>query len=268
MNVEKKRSLLRISREKARNPNFVNTNSTNIIHQETASSAQVQNKKVDSSPVQVNRIKTKIKSSYLGGNLSPDYIGKYKDCDFIVAGCGSSMNSFTDFSKYYVVGVNDIERILTPDFLVVVNDYRTFTRGRWEWVRDSMSPVIFSHMTNPGPINRKESLALLKLGKRNNPDLSRTDSVDHTMNSPYMGVIIAYQLGAKKIGLVGVDFTQDHFFSKSGTHKLTKGLKNINEEYGVLRAELEKRGVKVANLSTISMLSSWPKMSLEEFDRL
>jgi uncharacterized Rossmann fold enzyme len=88
------------------------------------------------------------------------------------------------------------------------------------------------------------------------------------MNSPYMAAIIAYQLGAKKIGMIGVDFTQDHFFSNTGTHKLSKHIKNIDQEYLILRNQLEKRGVKVANLSPISLLESWPKMNLEGFDSL
>ena len=35
-----------------------------------------------------------------------------------------------------------------------------------------------------------------------------------------------------------------------------------------LKEEFEKRGVKVANLSPISLLESWPKMTLEQFDSL
>ena len=35
-----------------------------------------------------------------------------------------------------------------------------------------------------------------------------------------------------------------------------------------LRIELEKRGVKVANLSSISALEAWPKMDLETFNKL
>jgi len=141
-------------------------------------------------------------------------------------------------------------------------------RGRWDYVRDSLSPVIFSHLANPGPITREAHLAKINIGERNNPNLDRMDRVDYTMNSPYMAAVIAYQLGAKKIGMVGVDFTQDHFFSNTGTHKLSKHTKNIDQEYLVLRNELERRGVKVANLSPISLLESWPKMDLEGFDSL
>lgn len=264
MSIERKRNLLRISREKIRNPNFSGNFNFNPPVEDKIKSMEV----APPSNSALNRIKTTVKSKNLGKNLNPDYIGKYEGESFIVAGCGSSLNYYTDFSNNYVIGVNDIERILTPDFLVVVNDVRTFMRGRWDYVKESLSPVIFSHMDNPGPITRSSNLVKLQIGERNNPRLDQFAVVDHTMNSPYMAIIIAYQLGAKKIAMVGVDFTQDHFFSNTGTHKLSKHVKNMDHEFSVLRNELEKRGVKVANLSPISLIESWPKMSLEEFEAL
>jgi len=265
MSIERKRNLLRISRERISNiggriinQNLFNNNPVPAVENNTPRT-----------PVETqNRIETKVKSSYLGNSLHPHYINKFIGETFIVAGCGSSLNYYSDFSKYYVIGVNDIDRILTPDFLVVVNDFRTFMRGRWEYVQNTLSPVIFTHLDNPGPIVRSSHIAKVKIGSRNSPNLDNLTVVDYTMNSPYMAAIIAYQLGAKKIGMIGVDFTQDHFFSNTGTHKLSKHLRNIDQEYGVLRAELEKRGVKVANLSPISLLESWPKMDLDKFDSL
>jgi len=266
MSIERKRSLLRISREKIKNPNA--QQDFKIEHNPNLTPNVRVNNTSLSMELPVTRITTSIKSEYHGKNLYPDYIGKYKDKTFIVVGCGSSINYFTDLSNYYVIGVNDIERILTPDFLVVVNDFRTFTRGRWDYVRDSLSPVIFSHLDNPGPITRSSHLAKIKVGERNQARLDQFQSVDHTMNSPYMAAIIAYQLGATKIGMIGVDFTNDHFFTKSGTHKLSKHIRSIDAEFGVLRSNLEKKGVKVANLSSISQLESWPKMDLKAFDAL
>ena len=264
MSIERKRNLLRISREKIRENLFFTK------PKEKEDNTPKENIKLPEQIKDFNleRIKTSVKSKYLGNTLYPNYTGKYEGSTFIVAGCGSSLNYYKDFSKYYVIGVNDIERILTPDFLVVVNEYRTFMRGRWEYVRESLSPVIFTHMDNPGPITRNSNLVKIKTGNRNSPNLDNLSAVDYTMNSPYMAIIIAYQLGAKKIGMVGVDFTQDHFFSSTGTHKLSKHLKNIDNEYYVLRNELEKRGVKVANLSPISALEAWPKMDIESFDSL
>ena len=258
MSIEKKRSLLRISKEK-----FLNAISPNIINKYQKEISEMENKDQET-----KRIKTVIKSENLGKNLSPDYIGKYKGESFIVAGCGSSINSYSDFSDHYVIGVNDIERILTPDFLVVVNEIRTFMRGRWYYVDKTLSPVIFSHLENPGPIERSENLVNVKLGERDSANLDDLTKVDFTTNSPYMAAIIAYQMGARKIGIVGVDFTNNHFFSETGAHRLSKNIIDIDSQYMKLRIELEKRGVKVANLSSISALEAWPKMDLETFNKL
>ena len=264
MSIERKRSLLRISREKSINNNKINIPSELPKNYEK----EIETKKDPNTDTQISRIKTSVKSSHLGNTLYPNYINKFDGETFIVAGCGTSLNYYSDFSKYYVIGVNDIDRILTPDFLVVVNDHRTFMRGRWEYVRETLSPVIFTHLENPGPITRSSNISKIKIGSRNNPNLDNLSLVDYTMNSPYMAIIIAYQLGAKKIGMVGVDFTNDHFFSNTGSHKLSKHIRNIDLEYSVLRNNLEKRGVKVANLSPISLLESWPKMDLDQFDSL
>ena len=263
MSIERKRNLLRVSRERL--INSIKPQNKEKLDQQVTNVAE---EKREVNYNQEKRIKTEVKSSYLGNSLHPHYINKFRGGTFIVAGCGSSINLYEDFSKYYVIGVNDIERVLTPDFLVVVNDHRTFMRGRWDYVRESMSPVIFSHLDDPGPINRRSHIAKIKTGSRNSPNLDNLTVVDYTMNSPYMAAIIAYQLGASKIGMIGVDFTQDHFFANTGSHKLSKHVKNIDQEYFVLKNNLESRGVKVANLSPISLLSSWPKMSLEEFDSL
>jgi hypothetical protein len=225
-------------------------------------------KPLETQKMESKRIKTDIKSEYLGNRLNPNYLDKFEGESFIVAGCGASLSLHDDFSKHYVIGVNDIERILTPDFLVVVNDHRTFMHGRWIWVSETKAPVIFSHVENPGPIKNKQNIVKLELGKRGVLDLDDKTKVDYTMNSPYMAVIIAYQMGAKKIAITGVDFTNNHFFQQTGEHKLNKQISNIDSEYFNLRKELEKRGIKVANLSMSSAIEAWPKMTLEEFENL
>lgn len=262
MSIEAKRNLLRISKEKQANLNNIEKFFTN------QNSISQMNIITDAQQSKVDRIKTEIKSQNIGKKLHPDYIGKYKGSSFIAAGCGASINLYRDFSNHFVIGVNDIERILIPDFLVVVNDYRTFVRGRWEYIKDAICPVIFSHLDNPGPITRASNLVKIDLGGRNSLNLDDLTKVDYTMNSPYMAAIIAYQLGARKIAIVGVDFTQDHFFSKTGDHKLIKHLAAIDNEYLILGKELQKRGIIIANISPISQLESWPKMSLEEFEKL
>jgi len=259
MNIEEKRRRMQISKEIFRGNSFL-FGRKNEVQNDSIPTEGLNESLV---PLE-GRIQTQNINTYIGANFSPDYIDSQKGKPFIVAGCGESLNQFNDFSDFLVVGINDVERILTPNYLVVVNHQRTFSRGRFEWVTRSKSPVILSHI-DPGVLNNRRSLVKINLGSRGKLNLDDRSKVDYTMNSPYMAVIVAYQLGASKIGLVGVDFTPNHFFSKTGNHVLSRNTKLIDDEYAQLGRELSNRGIKIANLSPSSAIESWPKMSIDEF---
>lgn len=216
-----------------------------------------------------DRIFTNNVNTYKGANFYPDYIDSQKGKPFIVMGCGESINTFCglDLSDFMIIGINDIERVATPNYLVVVNHQRTFSRGRFEWVTRSKSPVIFSHI-DPGVLDNRKALVNIEIGSRGKINLSDKRKIDYTMNSPYMAIIIAHHLGASKIGIIGVDFTQNHFFEKTGNHVLSRNINVIDQEYSQLGDALIQSGVKIANLSPISSISSWPKMGLDDFRKL
>lgn len=218
---------------------------------------------VETPPQEGERILTDKRNQYLAPHFAA-YHNSQKGKAFIVCGCGSSIKDYTDFTGFVVVGVNDIERILTPDYLVVVNEYHSFTRERWPWVYKSDASVIFSQISHM-PVEKQDRLVRLNLGTRSGCNLDDPNRIDFTNNSPYMAVIIAAMLGADKIGLVGVDFTPNHFFSNSGVHRLTSGIQQIDQEYSNLGKALLAKGVQIANLSQQSQISSWPKMSLNQF---
>jgi hypothetical protein len=72
-------------------------------------------------------------------------------------------------------------------------------------------------------------------------------------------------MGARRIGLLGVDFTDNHFFAKTGRHPLAGSLQQINEEYKKLGAALASRGVELVNLSHQSRLTALPRQHLSAF---
>lgn len=204
-----------------------------------------------------------------GGDIGDfqEFIGKHRGNGFLVCGCGSSLNTLENTGDNIVIGVNDVGRKLTPDYLVIVNNVPNFKWGRWEHVRNTRAKTIFTHIKNL-PIENPERNVILNLGKFEGFDINNLGFIDYTTNSPYMAVIIAYQLGARKIGIIGVDFTPNHFFKESGTHIINRDIDNVIKQYKNLGEELIKNGVKIANLSQESMITSWPKMSLEEFETI
>ena len=83
-----------------------------------------------------------------------------------------------------------------------------------------------------------------------------------------MAIVIAYQMGARKIALVGVDFTLNHFFAETGSHVIMREIERVKDQYSKLGKALTGKGIKIGNLSQTSLIESWPKMTLEQFETL
>ena len=167
----------------------------------------------------------------------------------IVCGCGESTNLIGKVSAKnpITIGVNDICRLFTPSYLVVLNDKVGFNEDRWRWIKNSTAPYCFTQMKK---LDTASQRVLIKLGKHGGSESHKT--VDYTANSPYVASLIAAHMGAKEIGLIGVDFTEHHFFEKTGVHTLAPRLPQIRQEYESLRKAFESRGIRLVNLSPVS----------------
>jgi glycosyltransferase involved in cell wall biosynthesis len=104
------------------------------------------------------------------------------------------------------------------------------------------------------------------LGKRGGTEISSDDRLPYTQNSPYLALCLAMFMGARRIGLIGVDFTNDHFFGKTGRHALTRHLAQIDREYKRLQQSASRQGIEIFNLSSESRLTAFPKVSLRQFE--
>lgn len=179
----------------------------------------------------------------------------------IVSGCGVSAAELKNPEKYYTIGVNDLSRLYNPSYLVVLNDRPSFKGDRWKYITETKSPYIFTHIktlaVNP------ESKVLIQLGRYGGYDI-RKEQIDYVGNSPYVACIIAAWMGFKKIGLLGVDFSKNHFFAETGEHSLNKRINQINKEYENLKNSMKLHGIELVNLSKESNLLL-PKISLEDF---
>ena len=75
-------------------------------------------------------------------------------------------------------------------------------------------------------------------------------------------------MGASVIGLIGVDFTANHFWAQDGNHRLLCELDSINEHYGKLAAHLyQSRQTRVYNLSPTSKITSLARITLDDLPR-
>ncbi|MDD2898201.1 MAG: class I SAM-dependent methyltransferase [Desulfuromonadaceae bacterium] len=184
----------------------------------------------------------------------------HKGETIVVCGCGESLNLLEQPERFVTIGVNDVGRRFHPDYLVVVNPGKQFSGDRFRHVETSRARYLFSQYDDlavPHP-----HLVTFKLGTRGGTDFSNPDVLHFTQNSPYIALCLAIHMGATRIGLIGVDFTEAHFFGKTGTHPMAGRLDQINREYGALEQACRAMGVELVNLSPVSRITALPKVSL------
>lgn len=190
-----------------------------------------------------------------------DYLHVHRGQDIVVCGCGSSAAGLAAPPSVPTIGVNDIDRLFTPDYLVVVNPPRQFRGDRFEHVRQSRAQALFTQL-DLGPV--APPVVRFSLGSYGGTDLDGA-RLHYTQNSPYVAVCLAAHMGARRIGLIGVDFTDHHFFAATGRHVLASRLPTMDREYGALAQALAARGVELVNLSAVSRLQSLPRVPLDDF---
>jgi glycosyltransferase involved in cell wall biosynthesis/spore maturation protein CgeB len=182
----------------------------------------------------------------------------------VVCGCGNSLSQFVAPERVITIGVNDVGRLFDPDYLVVLNPPGQFASDRFRYVAESRAKAVFTQLelgiSHP-------HIVRFRLGRRGDADLSDPDVLPYTRNSPYLALCLAVHMGAKRIGLVGVDFTDNHFFALTGRHVLTGELARIDQEYRNLYEKCSRRCIEIFNLSSESRLTALPKMSQEDFLR-
>jgi len=186
----------------------------------------------------------------------------------IVCGCGMSLLDFKEHhSNYITIGVNDVPAAFDPTYLVITDHPVRFSKVRQDLVNNSKVKAMLTCVKGW----RHERMVKFELGKKGISDLDNPDKVDHFLNSPYAAVNIAYKMGARNIGLIGVDFTEGHFYApKDGKHSLSRlgYMRDVNAGYLMLRKALEKKGAKLYNLSQDSKVEHLEKITLNEFDEL
>jgi glycosyl transferase family 2/glycosyl transferase family 1 len=187
----------------------------------------------------------------------------HRGSNMVVCGCGESLTLLQQPDRFLTIGVNDVGRHFTPDYLVVVNPRSQFSTERFRHIETSQAKALFTQLPDlPVP---HPNVVRFRLGAYGGTDLSGRDVLHYTQNSPYVAVCLALHMGAQRIGLIGVDFTDRHFFGRTGPHALGNRLDQIDREYGRLAAACRVQGVELANLSPHSRLSALPRMPLESF---
>ncbi|MET3159981.1 glycosyltransferase family 9 protein [Bradyrhizobium diazoefficiens] len=190
----------------------------------------------------------------------PDSLEGFRDFhqgeSIVVCGCGKSLAEFADHEEFVTVGVNDVGRLFQPTYLVVLNPRSQFSGDRFDHVVRSRAQALFTQLDLGIDHPR---IVRFNLGQQNGVSLDSPNALPYTRNSPYVAMCLAALMGAKRIGLIGVDFTDDHFFGRTGRHPLAGQFSAIDQQYRRLEEALRARGVAVVNLSSESRLTAFRK---------
>jgi len=180
----------------------------------------------------------------------------------VVCGCGVSLNQFKNPGGFVTIGVNDVGRLFQPTYLVVCNWERDFKADRWDFILNSRARYVFTQL----PKLEIPHMNLIKLrhGLRNGTDFSDPNVLHYTNTSIYMALCLAVHMGSRLIGIIGVDYTPDHFFGRTGLYTGGKA-EIVDQEFMRLGQAVLASGAKIFNLSTVSLLKAFPKMPLKEF---
>lgn len=180
----------------------------------------------------------------------------------LVCGCGSSLSQIVAPERFVTIGVNDVGRLFQPDYLVVLNPLQQFRGDRARYIEESRASAVFTQL-HLG-INHPH-IVRFQLGIKGGVSFNNSAVLHYTRNSPYLALCLAIHMGAKRVGLIGVDFTDNHFFGATGRHPLTGEFAQIQREYNHLQESCQRMGVEVLNLSQESRLTAFPKMTPEDF---
>jgi len=193
-----------------------------------------------------------------------EYINKHPNSKWLVCGRGPSIKDLDldKYKDYKVIGVNDIENILKPDYLVIVDSLMSFPPDRKEVIRNTKCDEIFVNNAQFGRqlsdtvFDSKRLIEIKLVNCRKDKDL-QSGKIVFSNNSTFVACDIARRMGAKEINLIGVDFTGHKSLDNE------KQLKRINEDYELLVKAFDKKEVKLYNLSSTSKITTIPWKNLK-----
>jgi GT2 family glycosyltransferase len=184
----------------------------------------------------------------------------------LVCGCGVSLRDFRRPDQFVTIGVNDVGRLFHPKYLLVVDPRARFKDDRFHYVETSQAEYLFTQLTDLGVPH--PNIVNFRLGAKDGVDFSNPNVIHYSVVTPYMALYLAAHMGAATIGLIGVDFTDHHFFGDTGQHAWSAHVADIDEQFRRLGAVIAGRGTRVFNLSRVSRLTAFPKMDLDTFAEL
>lgn len=195
---------------------------------------------------------------------------KFSQKKCIILGNGESVIMFKKDPDVFTIGVNDICKFFSPNVLLIIDSRARFERkGIRNRIEDILNgtPDFYAVNENSWEFPYEKTYHV-KFGKYKKLDnIESKNVIDISLDSPYVGIQLAYKMGFKKIGVLGVDYTPNHFYQKDGDHELVRNnsVQELNNMYAQLSYVLKDKKVDVYNLSPKSQIKTLPYMEVDDF---
>ncbi len=123
----------------------------------------------------------------------------HKHQTIIVCGCGESLRAITKRPNCITIGVNDIGRLFTPNYLLVCDYQYCFDSERWDYVNYSLAQYCFT----PLPYLQLTHKCVVRFpcGTYAGTDLSSHKPLHYADTSLYMALCLAAYMGGNPIGV-------------------------------------------------------------------
>jgi hypothetical protein len=225
------------------------------------------------------------------------YKNIHKGSPIIICALGSSLNEIDKkvLENYITIGVNDIERVYTPDYCIFqdnLNFMYNFIKNNHainkdicdEYIKASQSITnfkskkMFLHLYDQNiqffPKNKRKDCVDLLINNISIPsalmgNVYNKDIIYYSCTSPIIAFSLAVYMGSRAIGFVGFDLNGKHAFGYEIKHHIdvfNRILPKVEEFFG--RALYLLKDVKAYNFSPKSIITSIPKKDPSEIESL
>lgn len=153
-----------------------------------------------------------------------------------VLGLGETLEHYKNDGSISI-GVNDIQRYVSTDYVVCVDVPSVFSAERLEGIKNSKCKGFYTQLKEWQKLVDNVNLIEFNRG-RGLIDGIDSEKFCYSNNSPYVACILAYKLGAKEIVLWGVDFNDHPHLNGASRDKAFR-------DYKELQKALKERGVTI-----------------------
>jgi hypothetical protein len=182
----------------------------------------------------------------------------------LACGTGPSIQGF-DPRGNLTVGANALPRYFRPDYLVFIDSPKVIPEEIWEHIKNYNGHVFHQaarRSLDPRGVSwgRLTRHAIRQIKTRGPSEKTMRFEDSHLYsgcNSGFAAASLACWMGADTVGVIGVDFTQDH--------PLHQNLLRADKEFALLRQVAELHGTALVNLSPRSAITALPHVEPKEF---